>query len=80
MDAIVSGLESRARKITSNDEIAQVGTISANGDTEIGRFLADAMQSVDFEPPCLARGVPPRRHFAAAGVSQRQQPILFRRL
>jgi len=32
--------------VTSNSEIAQVGTISANGDTEIGRFLAEAMQKV----------------------------------
>ncbi|MFX5926149.1 chaperonin GroEL, partial [Acinetobacter baumannii] len=35
--------------VTSNDEIAQIGTISANGDTEIGRFLADAMQKVGNE-------------------------------
>ncbi|MHB0770504.1 chaperonin GroEL [Bradyrhizobium sp. 5.13L] len=49
VDAIVADLKSRARKVTSNDEIAQVGTISANGDTEIGRFLADAMQKVGNE-------------------------------
>ncbi|WP_061029491.1 chaperonin GroEL [Bradyrhizobium sp. CCH5-F6] len=49
VDAIVADLKSHARKITSNDEIAQVGTISANGDTEIGRFLADAMQKVGNE-------------------------------
>src|SRR6185437_15271108 len=37
------------RKVTKNDEIAQVGTISANGDAEIGRFLAEAMQKVGNE-------------------------------
>ncbi|MGJ5197618.1 chaperonin GroEL [Bradyrhizobium sp. HKCCYLRH1030] len=46
VDAIVKDLKSHAKKITSNDEIAQVGTISANGDNEIGRFLAEAMQKV----------------------------------
>jgi chaperonin GroEL len=43
VDAIVTDLKTRAKKVTSNDEIAQVGTISANGDAEIGRFLAEAM-------------------------------------
>jgi len=49
VDAIVADLKSHAKKITSNDEIAQVGTISANGDGEIGRFLAEAMQKVGNE-------------------------------
>src|SRR5579883_2085135 len=49
VEAIVSDLKLHAKKVTSNDEIAQVGTISANGDTEIGRFLADAMQKVGNE-------------------------------
>src|SRR6201989_2931157 len=44
VDAIVDDLKAHAKKVTSNDEIAQIGTISANGDTEIGRFLADAMK------------------------------------
>src|SRR6201995_4955396 len=46
VEAVVSDLKSHAKKVTSNSEIAQVGTISANGDTEIGRFLAEAMQKV----------------------------------
>jgi chaperonin GroEL len=46
VDAIVQDLRNNARKISNNDEIAQVGTISANGDTEIGRYLAEAMQKV----------------------------------
>lgn len=49
VDAVVAELKSNARKITKNDEIAQVGTISANGDAEIGRFLAEAMQKVGNE-------------------------------
>jgi len=47
--AIVGELKSNARKISKNDEIAQVGTISANGDTEIGRMLAEAMEKVGNE-------------------------------
>src|SRR5262249_57423218 len=49
VEAIVAELKANARKVTKNDEIAQVGTISANGDTEIGRFLAEAMQKVGNE-------------------------------
>src|SRR4029079_7461348 len=49
VEAIVEELKKRARKVTKNDEIAQVGTISANGDAEIGRFLAEAMQKVGNE-------------------------------
>ena len=46
VDAVVKELKTNARKITSNSEIAQVGTISANGDSEIGRYLAEAMEKV----------------------------------
>src|ERR1700746_1799974 len=49
VEAIVADLKAHAKKVTSNDEIAQIGTISANGDTEIGRFLADAMHKVGNE-------------------------------
>jgi len=49
VEAIVADLKSHAKRVTSNDEISQVGTISANGDTEIGRFLAEAMQKVGNE-------------------------------
>jgi len=49
VEAIVAELKTNARKVTKNDEIAQVGTISANGDVEIGRFLAEAMQKVGNE-------------------------------
>ncbi|MBA9033042.1 chaperonin GroEL [Rhizobium leguminosarum] len=47
--AIVAELKANARKISNNSEIAQVGTISANGDAEIGRFLAEAMEKVGNE-------------------------------
>ncbi|MGR9200685.1 chaperonin GroEL [Rhizobium leguminosarum] len=46
VSAIVAELKVNARKISNNSEIAQVGTISANGDAEIGRFLAEAMEKV----------------------------------
>ncbi len=49
VEAVVEELQKNSKKITSNDEIAQVGTISANGDQEIGRFLADAMKRVGNE-------------------------------
>ena len=49
VDAVVKELKTNARKITSNAEIAQVGTISANGDSEIGRYLAEAMEKVGNE-------------------------------
>ncbi|MHC2484620.1 chaperonin GroEL [Rhizobium leguminosarum] len=49
VDAVVKELKTNARKISNNSEIAQVGTISANGDAEIGRFLAEAMEKVGNE-------------------------------
>ncbi len=45
----VDDLQSHARFVSSNDEIAQVGTISANGDTEIGKMIAEAMHTVGNE-------------------------------
>ncbi len=47
--AVVEDLDKRSRKIKSSDEVAQVGTISANGDTEVGRMIAEAMQTVGNE-------------------------------
>ena len=44
VETIVADLQKNSKKVTSNEEIAQVGTISANGDSEIGQFLADAMK------------------------------------
>jgi chaperonin GroEL len=49
VEAVVEHLKANAKKVTSNDEIAQVGTISANGDKEIGDFLAKAMAKVGNE-------------------------------
>jgi chaperonin GroEL len=49
IEAVVLDLQKNSKKVTSNEEIAQVGTISANGDAEIGRFLADAMKKVGNE-------------------------------
>src|SRR5713101_3485122 len=47
--AVVKDIEKRSKKVSTNDEIAQVATISANGDTEIGRMLAEAMKKVGNE-------------------------------
>ena len=49
VEAIVKDLAANSRKVTSNEEIAQVGTISANGDAEVGKFLAEAMKKVGNE-------------------------------
>src|SRR6186713_785414 len=49
VEAVVEHLKANAKKVTSNEEIAQVGTISANGDKEIGDFLAKAMAKVGNE-------------------------------
>ena len=47
--AVVADITKRSRKVSSNAEIAQVGTISANGDAEVGDFLARAMETVGNE-------------------------------
>jgi chaperonin GroEL len=49
VNAIVADLKKNAKKVTSNEEIAQVGTISANGDRSIGEMIANAMQKVGNE-------------------------------
>jgi chaperonin GroEL len=49
VETIVADLQKNSKNVTSNEEIAQVGTISANGDVEIGRFIADAMKKVGNE-------------------------------
>src|ERR1700757_2059707 len=49
VDAVVEDLKKRSKKISTNDEIAQIGTISANGDEEIGEMLAKAMKTVGNE-------------------------------
>jgi chaperonin GroEL len=46
VEAVVADLRANARPVTTNDAIAQIGTISANGDAAIGRMLADAMRQV----------------------------------
>ncbi len=49
VNAIVADLKTNSKKVTSNEEIAQVGTISANGDKSIGAMIANAMQKVGNE-------------------------------
>jgi chaperonin GroEL len=49
VEAVVNELHKRSRKVKTSEEIAQVGSISANGDTEIGEMLAEAMEKVGKE-------------------------------
>jgi chaperonin GroEL len=49
VEAVVADIKSRSKKIATNEEIAQVGTISANGEREIGEMIAQAMQKVGNE-------------------------------
>ena len=49
VEAIVGDLKKNSKKVTSNDEVAQVGTISANGDKSVGEMIATAMQKVGNE-------------------------------
>ena len=49
VEAVVKDIEGRAKKVTTSEEIAQVGTISSNGDAEVGKMLAEAMQKVGNE-------------------------------
>jgi chaperonin GroEL len=49
VEAVVADLKKNSKKVTSNEEIAQVGTISANGDASIGGMIAEAMQKVGNE-------------------------------
>jgi chaperonin GroEL len=49
VSTVVNELKARAKKVTSSEEITQVGTISANGDQEVGRMIAEAMQKVGNE-------------------------------
>src|SRR6201998_4716978 len=47
--AVVKDIERRAKKVQSSEEIAQIGTIAANGDKSIGKMIADAMKKVGNE-------------------------------
>src|SRR5437868_262762 len=49
VDAVVADLVKNSKKVTSNEEIAQIATISSNGDVEIGKFISDAMKKVGNE-------------------------------
>merc|ERR1712070_369890 len=49
IEAVVATLESKSKKISTNEEVAQVGTLSANGEAEIGDMIAKAMDKVGNE-------------------------------
>jgi chaperonin GroEL len=47
--AVIDDIKKRSKKVGSSSEVAQVGTISSNGDTQVGKMIADAMQKVGNE-------------------------------
>jgi chaperonin GroEL len=49
VNAVIKDIEKRAKKVGSSAEVAQVGTISSNGDAKIGQMIAKAMQKVGNE-------------------------------
>jgi chaperonin GroEL len=49
VESVVAELEKQSKKISTSDEVAQVGTISANGEEEIGKMIAEAMERVGNE-------------------------------
>ena len=49
VEEVVKGVQKRSKKVKTEEEIAQVGTVSANGEREIGNMIADAMQKVGQE-------------------------------
>ena len=51
VECVIEDIKARSKKVSSNSEIAQVGTISANGDKEIGDMIAKAMDKVGHESP-----------------------------
>jgi len=49
VNAVIQELKNKSKKVTSSEEIAQVGTISANGDHDVGKMIAEAMKKVGNE-------------------------------
>ena len=49
VEAVIAELRKKAKKVSSDEEVSQVGTISANGDTDVGEMISDAMQKVGKE-------------------------------
>ena len=49
VEAVIEELRRKAKKVSSDEEVSQVGTISANGDTDVGAMISDAMQKVGKE-------------------------------
>ena len=49
VEAVIAELRKKAKRVSSDEEVSQVGTISANGDTDVGMMISDAMQKVGKE-------------------------------
>ena len=64
VEAVVADLKKRSKKVKSNEEIGQVGTISANGDNEVGKMIAEAMAKVGNEGVITVEEAKSLRHRA----------------
>src|SRR6476661_7414532 len=74
--AVVDHLRANSKAVTSNEEIAQIGTISANGDREIGRFLAEAMKKVGNQGAITVEGSEVDRDQTRRGQGHAVRPWL----
>jgi chaperonin GroEL (HSP60 family) len=87
VNAVVEDLKKHSKAVTSNEEIAQVGKISSNGDAEIGRFIADAMKKVGNEGVITVEEARPSSRWSRAcsstvahiGATALHTKIFFRR-
>ena len=75
--AVLDELKAKAKKVTSSEEIAQVGTISANGDREIGAMIAKAMQKVGNEGVITVEEAKSARDRARSGRGHAVRPRLY---
>src|SRR3974377_2075270 len=62
VQTVVDQLKSKSKKVTNREEIAQVGTVSANGDSEVGKMIAEAMDKVGKEGGITVEEAQPLQH------------------
>ena len=76
VEAVVEDIKKRSKKVSTNDEIAQVGTISANGESEIGEMIAKAMEKVGNEGVITVEEAKSARDRARRGRGHAVRPRL----
>ena len=76
VEAVVADLKKRSKKVKSNEEIGQVGTISANGDIEVGKMIAEAMAKVGNEGVITVEEAKSLRHRARSRRRHAVRPRL----